>query len=143
MLLVAVKQPKFKHFHTKSNVTVVCIYFDIWSFYSVCSDGDVDAVEQQDSVCDQGPTENQVCPPPEDPQRASTQMEGKRMTITVHPASPVPLEKPRVPVRVRIKTVLQPIVKRISVPVWFLNDKWKQYQLVFDDFWLFYYFFKC
>ncbi|XP_026799923.1 sorbin and SH3 domain-containing protein 1 isoform X7 [Pangasianodon hypophthalmus] len=58
-----------------------------------------DAVEQQHRVCDQGSTETQVCPPPEDPQRSSTQMEGKRMMITVHPASPVPLEKPRVPVR--------------------------------------------
>ncbi|MCJ8730359.1 hypothetical protein PDJAM_G00183430 [Pangasius djambal] len=58
-----------------------------------------DAVEQQHRVCDQGSTETQVCFPPEDPQRSSTQMEGKRMMITVHPASPVPLEKPRVPVR--------------------------------------------
>ncbi|XP_058237243.1 sorbin and SH3 domain-containing protein 1 isoform X6 [Hemibagrus wyckioides] len=59
-----------------------------------------DAVEQQDRVCDQGSNETQFCAPPEDPpQRPSTQMEGKRMMITVHPASPVPLEKPRVPVR--------------------------------------------
>ncbi|XP_060728865.1 sorbin and SH3 domain-containing protein 1 isoform X1 [Tachysurus vachellii] len=59
-----------------------------------------DAVEQQDRVCDQGSSETQICRPPEDPsQRRSTQMEGKRTMITVHPASPVPLEKPRVPVR--------------------------------------------
>ncbi|XP_017319875.1 sorbin and SH3 domain-containing protein 1 isoform X4 [Ictalurus punctatus] len=58
-----------------------------------------DAVEQQDRVCDQGSTETQFCSLPEDSQRSSTQMEGRRMMITVHPASPVPLEKPRVPVR--------------------------------------------
>ncbi|KAK2852426.1 hypothetical protein Q7C36_007627 [Tachysurus vachellii] len=59
-----------------------------------------DAVEQQDRVCDQGSSETQICRPPEDlSQRRSTQMEGKRTMITVHPASPVPLEKPRVPVR--------------------------------------------
>ncbi|KAM9477817.1 sorbin and SH3 domain-containing protein 1 isoform 2-T2 [Clarias gariepinus] len=58
-----------------------------------------DAVEQQDRVYDQGSTETQICLPPEDPQRFSTQMEGRRMMITVHPATPVPPEKPRVPVR--------------------------------------------
>ncbi|KAF5900711.1 sorbin and SH3 domain-containing protein 1 isoform X1, partial [Clarias magur] len=58
-----------------------------------------DAVEQRDRVYDQGSTETQICLPPEDPQRFSTQMDGRRMMITVHPATPVPLEKPRVPVR--------------------------------------------
>lgn len=82
------------------------------------ADGGSDAVEQQDRVCDQGSSETEICRPPEDPpQRPSTQMEGKRTMITVHPASPVPLEKPRVPVRVRTKTVLQPPMRTISVPV--------------------------
>lgn len=67
----------------------------------MCAVGDADAVEQQDRVYDQGSTETQICLPPEDPQRFSTQMEGRRMMITVHPATPVPPEKPRVPVRVR------------------------------------------
>ncbi|XP_047668247.1 sorbin and SH3 domain-containing protein 1 isoform X9 [Tachysurus fulvidraco] len=59
-----------------------------------------DAVEQQDRVCDHGSSETQICRPPEDPpQRPSIQMEGKRTMITVHSVSPVPLEKPRVPVR--------------------------------------------
>lgn len=89
--------------------------------YSLCADADADAVEQQDSVCDQGSTETKFCPPYENPQRPPTQMEGKRMMITVHPASPVPLEKPRVPVRVRIKTVLYCAVRRIKVPD--LDDK--------------------
>lgn len=77
----------------------------------MCADGEADAVEQQDSVCDQGSSDTQFYPPSEDPQRSSTQMDGKRMMITVHPASPVPLEKPRVPVRVRTETVLQSPVR--------------------------------
>lgn len=68
---------------------------------------DADVIAQQDRVCDQGSPETQFSPPTEDPQRSSTQMEGKRMMITVHPASPVSLEKPRVPVRVRKKTVCE------------------------------------
>ncbi|XP_046721399.1 sorbin and SH3 domain-containing protein 1 isoform X4 [Silurus meridionalis] len=61
--------------------------------------GNTDAVEQQDRECDQGLNETEVCPPPEDPERPFTQMESKKTMITVYPASPVPMEKPRVPVR--------------------------------------------
>lgn len=90
----------------------------------MCADSD--AVEEQDRVCDQGSTETQFCPPSEDPQRSSTQMEGKRMMITVQPASPVPLEKPRVPVRVRRITIRH----QQNVRFFFYN-KWKEYQIAF------------
>lgn len=91
---------------TKTNVSVVCIDFVTWSF-TLGADGDADAIEQQDRVCDQGTTESQFCAS-EDPQRSSTQKEGKKIMITVHPASPIPQEKPRVPVRVRKKQCLNP-----------------------------------
>lgn len=72
----------------------------------MCADGEADAVEQQDGVCNQSSTETEFIPSPDDLQRSSAQMEGNRMMITIHPASPIPLEKPRVPVRVRTKTAL-------------------------------------
>lgn len=101
----------------------------------MCANGCADAVEQQDRLCDQGSNETQFCAPPEDPpQRPSTEMEGKRMMITVHPASPVPLEKPRVPVRVRTTTLIsEPLMRRISIPVGFLKDfKQDHYLLAFE-----------